>query len=326
VRPVYNLYGLNLASDFAFATHLAEGDGEPDLTFRLVDTPPATGWDEGTPAFASSPELDGVEESLVYAYRHGDYDVLRCTDIADYYLWQDRIVCHLLDPRHEYLAEIHLLGPVFSLWLELRGMPALHASAIVVEERAIVFLGTNKGGKSTLAASLVQAGYPLLTDDVLPVDNLEGTYVGRPSYPQMRMWPDQALHFLGGYEDLGIVHPAYSKRRVPIGVEGEMGTFREEPVPLGCVYLPERRQPVESENGIEINDVPRTEALMALIGRSFLPHTVEALGLQPQRLRIFTSLLAQVPVRRFVYPEGYDRLPEVRRALLDDLAGTDRAY
>lgn len=324
--PVYNLYGLNLASDFPFATQLTEGDGKPDLTFRLVDMPPATGWDKGTPAFASSPELDGVEESLVYVYRHGDYDVLRCTDIADYYLWSNSIVCHLLNPIYEYLVEIHLLGIAFSLWLELRGVPALHASAIAVEGQAIVFLGANKGGKSTLAASLVQAGYPLLTDDVLPVDNLGGTYVGRPGYPQMRMWPDQAVHFLGRYENLGLVHPAYSKRRVPIGVKGGMGTFRDEPAPLACLYLPERRQPGESENGIEVDTVPRTEALMALIGRSFLPHTVEGLGLQPRRLNFFASLLAKVPVRRFVYPEGYDRLPEVRRALLDDLTRTDQAY
>lgn len=317
---VYSLYGLNVASAFPFATQLMGGDGEPDLTFSVTDTPPATGWEKEAPAFASSPELDGVEESLVYVYRHGDYDVLRRTDIADFYLWPNNIVCHLLDPGYEYLVEIYLLGPVFSLWLELRGVPALHASAVAVEGRAIAFLASNKGGKSTLAASLLQAGYPLLTDDVLPVDNLGGTYGGRPGYPQMRMWPDQALHFLGRYEDLAIVHPAYSKRRVPVGVNGGLGTFRGELAPLACVYLPERRHPEGSENRIEITSVPRMEALMALIAQSFLPHTVEGLGLQQQRLTFFASLLANVPVRRLAYPEGYDRLPEVRSALLEDVA------
>lgn len=318
--PVHGLYGLNLASDFPFANRLGEGTGEADVIFRLADAPPVTGWEEGAPAFASSPELDGVEESLVYVYRQDGYDVQRFTDVADYYLWPEGIVCHLLDPTYEHLVEIRLLGDTFSLWLELRGIPALHASAVVVGDGAAVFLATNSGGKSSLAASLMQAGHPLLTDDVLPVERRGGAYLGRSGYPQMRMWPDQAQRFLGHYEDLEIVHPAYSKRRVPVGESG-MGTFHRGPAPLSCFYLPERRDPTEWGTDIEITPIPRTEALMTLVGQSFVPHTVEALGLQPQRLSFFASLVGQVPVRRLVYPEGYEHLPKVRRAILNDLAG-----
>jgi hypothetical protein len=317
--PVYGLYGLNLASDFPFANRLAEGIGEPDLIFRLVDSPPTTGWEKDVPAFASSPEVDGVEESLIYVYRQDGYDVLRFTDVADYYLGPEGIVCHLLDPAYDYLVEIRLLGGAFPLWLELAGIPTLHASAVVVEGRAAVFLATNSGGKSSMAASLMQAGHPLLTDDILPLKKREETFVGRPGYPQMRMWPDQARHFVGRYEDLKIVHPAYSKRRVPVG-DGGLGTFHGEPTPLACFYLPERRDPAGWGKGTEITPVSRTEALMALVGQSFVPHTVEALGLQPRRLGFFAPLVARTPVRRIVYPEGYEHLPEVRRSILNDLA------
>ena len=318
--PVYSVYGLNLASEFPFKSQLARVSGKPDLTFRVVGTPPVPNLDLDAPAFASSPQLDGVEESLVYVYRRGEYDVLRRRNVADYYLWPRSIVCHLQDKAYEHLVEIYLLGAIFSLWLELRGVPALHASAVAVEGRAVVFLAANKGGKSTLAAALVQGGYPLLTDDVLPVESRGKTHVGLPGYPQMRMWPEQAQHFLGHYEGLEIVHPAYSKRRVPIGTEDGLGSFRDEPSPLACVYLPERRDPAQEGKRIEITTVPRTEALMALVGQSFLPHTVEALGLQPQRLRYFASLITDVPVRKLIYPQGYDRLPDVRRAILDDLS------
>lgn len=317
--PVYSLYGFNLASDFPFANRLMRGTGDPDLTFRLTDTPPVSGWKADAPAFATSPELDGVEESLLYVYSRGGYHVLRCTDVADYYLWPDGIACHLLDPAYDYLVEIYLLGVAFSLWLELRGVPALHASAVAVEGRAAVFLATNHGGKSSLAASLMQVGYPLLTDDVLPVERREETYVARPGYPQMRMWPGQAHYFLGRYEDLEVVHPAYSKRRVPVG-EGGLGAFHEEPAPLACLYLPERRDPAEWGTKTEVNRISRVEALISLVGQSFIPHTVEALGLQPQRLDFFASLVSELPVRRIVYPEGYDLLPEVRHAILSDLS------
>lgn len=318
-RPVYGLYGTMLASDFLFANRLEQGDGRPDLVFSLVDEPPVTCWEKDKPAFASSPELDGVEESLIYVYRQDGYDVLRYTDVADYYLWSNEIVCHLLDPAYEHLVEIRLLGSTFSLWLELQGIPVLHASAVVVEGSAAVFLATSSGGKSSLAASFMQAGSPLLTDDVLPLERRGDTYSGRPGYPQMRMWPDQARHFLGHYEDLEIVHLAYSKRRVPVG-EGGLGAFHNESVPLACFYLPERRDPAEWGTETEITPVPRTEALMSLVGQSFIPHTVEGLGLQPGRLRFFATLVMQVPVRRIAYPEGYEHLPHVRHHILNDLA------
>lgn len=318
--PVYGLYGLNLASDFPFQSRLAERTGGPDLFFRLADEPPVTGWEKEEPAFASSPKLDGVEESLIYVYRQDGYDVLRFTGVADYYLWPEGIVCHLLDPAYEQLVEIRLLGDTFALWLELQGIPALHASAVVVEGRAAVFLATNSGGKSSLAASLMQVGWPLLTDDILPLERRDEIFLGRSGYPQMRMWPDQARHFLGHYKDLDIVHPAYSKRRVPVGQDG-LGTFIDGSAPLACFYLPERRDPTEWGTEIEIIPVSHAEALLSLVGQSFVPHTVQALGLQSQRLGFLTPLVTQVPMRRIIYPEGYEHLPEVRRHLLEDLAG-----
>ena len=317
--PVYSLYGFKLASNFPFANRLVETTGEPDLTFRSVSVPPIVGWEEDTPAYASSPQLDGAEESLLSVYRRGSCHILRITGVVDYYIAPESIVCYVLDPAYGYLAEIHFLGIAFSLWLELRGIPALHASAVVIEDSAVVFLATNSGGKSSLAATLMQAGYPLLTDDILPLERRGETFLGRPAYPQMRMWPDQASYFLGHYEDLGIVHPAYSKRRVPVGADG-LGTFHGEPSPLARFDLPERRDPAEWGEGIEISPLSRTEALMSLVGQSFVPHTVEALGLQPHRLKLFAQLLSQVHVRRIVYPEGYAHLPRVRRGILSDLA------
>ncbi len=315
---VYSLYGLNLRSEFPFVGQLSEGAGEPDLTFEVVDAPPVAGWEGDVPDFASSPRLDGVEESLVRVYLRDGYDVLCLTGLADYYLGPDSIVCHLLDPGYEHLVEIHLLGTVLSLWLELRGTPALHASAAVVEGEAAAFLATSKSGKSSLAAALMQDGYPLLTDDVLAVEHDGEAVRVRPGYPQMRMWPDQARHLGVGYQDLPLVHPDYSKRRVPVG-EGGFGAFCNEPRPLACLYLPERRDPANRGTAIEFTQPSRVEGLMTLLGQSFLPNTVEGLGLQPVRMGVLAALASKVPVRKVSYPDGYRHLPRVRQAILEDL-------
>ena len=223
----YRLFGLTLVSDFPFANQLAHGVDPPDLTFTCaVQSPVPTDWGRATRIYASPYRTDDGE-SIAYLYRLDACDVLRFTRVADFYLWPDRIVCHLLDSAYDYMVEIHLLATVLAFWLELQGIPALHASAVVVDGRAAAFLSHSASGKSVLAATLMQAGYPLLTDDILPVERRHGAFVGRSGYPQMRMWPDEARYFLGHYHNLERVHPALSKRRAHVGPDG-FGTFCDE--------------------------------------------------------------------------------------------------
>lgn len=332
----YSLYGLTLASDFSFASYLAPGSGSPTLTFTCVESAPFDGWQKTEPVYASPPYPGEDGKSEVLLYRADECLIVCFSGIADFYLWPGQISCHpLVAEYHRRLSgsysreeienyqhtliEIYLLGYVLSCWLEWRGMPALHASAVVVDGGAAAFLSSGGGGKSSSAVSLMQDDYPLLTDDILPIEHAGEEYLGRPGYPQLRMWPEQAHHFLGRYEDLDLVHPALSKRRVPVEKSG-LGTFCSTPQPLACLYLPERRNPEGWGTRVQIEPVPRREAVLALIGHSFVAAVVEGLGLHPQRLGFFSRMVLRVPVRRIIYPNGFEHLPQVRSAILDDLA------
>jgi hypothetical protein len=326
----HRLYGLTLASDFAFANRLSPGAGPTDLTFTCVRSAPLPdALERAEPVYASPPYPEGGE-SEIFLYHLGACWVVRFTGISDFYLWPERILCHPQDaPKYpglhrnpEYLRmviEVQLLGIVLACWLEWQGIPALHASAVVVDDRAVAFLSTGGGGKSSSAVTLMQAGHPLLADDIVPVERSGEAFVGRPGYPQMRMWPEQAEHFLGNYEDLGIVYPGYTKRRVPVEESG-LGSFCDVSRPLACLYLPERREVADFGTRTEITPVPRREALMALIAHTFVPHLVEAMGLQARRLGFFAEMTSRVPVHRIVYPSGLEHLPRVRRAILEDLS------
>nr|MBC7244663.1 hypothetical protein [Chloroflexota bacterium] len=316
---IYRLFGVTLATDFPFANRLAPATGPVDLTFTCQLTAPLPRSLEQALASHSSSYRTDNGESVIFLYRLAECDVVRFTHIADYYLWPGRIVCHLFNPDYRYLVEIHLLGPVLSLWLELQGIPMLHAAAVAVNGHAVAFLSTNSAGKSTLAAAMVQAGYSLLTDDILPVEHCGDAFMGRPGYPQMRLWPDEAQHFLGHYEDLELVHPAYTKRRVPVGPDG-FGSFCNASQPLACIYLPERHDVQEHGTRIEIVPVARRDALMELVRHSFVAFIMEQLGLQAQRLDLFAQMVQQVPMRRLVYPSGFEYLPLVREAILADVA------
>jgi hypothetical protein len=165
----------------------------------------------------------------------------------------------------------------------------------------------------------MQAGCPLLTDDILPVERMGDVFVGRPGYPTMRMWPDEAEHFLGYYEHLPRVHPQLSKRRVPVGPD-VFGTFLDAATPLACLYVPDRRDPAEHGLAIEIEPISPGNAVIELVRNSFVPRLVQAMGLAPQRLALFAALVESVPVRRLSYPNGFQHLEGVREAILRDLA------
>jgi hypothetical protein len=311
----YQLYGQTAVSNFPFTSHLLPSDAPPGLTISLTDQPPPGDWLVEPPLYHNPGRPSDGRHALTLYHTH-NADLLRADNLADFYLWPDKIVCHLQQPAYDHWVEIRLLGTIMAFWLERQSIPALHAAGVIVGDQAVGFLAANHGGKSSLAASFVQAGYPLLTDDILPLERRADTFWGRPGYPQMRLWPEQARRFLGHDEGLANVHPTYPKRRVPVGV-GDFGSFCGAARPLSCLYIPDRRS---AGTPIRLEPVTPVEATVRLFAYSFTQRLVQAAGLQPQRLEFFAQLAQQIPIRRLIYPGGYDHLPRVREAILDDLA------
>jgi hypothetical protein len=320
VEKRYRVYGITLASDFPFRTPLAPVEALPDITFTRVSASPNIGsWQDEEPIFESQYRTDGGE-AQVKLCRWDDCQVFRHTGVADYFVWSDRIVCHQHDAAATDVVELYFLSLLTGFWLESRGTLVLHASAVSVNERAVVFLATNTGGKTSLSTSLMKAGHPLLTDDLLAVSVLEEAAVGHPGFPQMRMWPDLADHFLGGHARLPQVLPNTDKRRVTVQAEG-LGSFCTADRPLARLYLPVRVDDPEAR--IRVEPIPPQKALIELVRESFLGTVLEKAGLHRERFARLASLARHVPMARLVYPSGLDRLPEVRDAILDDL-GVDR--
>ncbi|HXF61610.1 MAG TPA: hypothetical protein VNK95_08335 [Caldilineaceae bacterium] len=282
---------------------------------------------------ASPRSLAGEESACVYAsdrqneqgeswlllYRGLEGDCLRVSGQVDFWLNGAAIGYTPWAGSAAVDIEGYLLGVVLAYWLELQGIPVVHASAALGPGGVVGFLSHSGHGKSGLAAALMAGGGALLTDDLLPLEERAGRFWGRPGFPTMRMWPDEATFFLGGYEALPRVHPDLEKRRIRVGESG-FGRFCAETQPLACLYVPQRRPPDDSDPTISIEPLSPVEAMIELVRHSFVARLAQAVGLQPRRLDFFSRLVRTTPVRRLRYPSGFEHLPRVREAILEDAA------
>lgn len=305
--PRRRLFALTLSSRLPLAV-LPPSDAPPDLFVEH-----STGAFILAEPFFRSAAREGRPPDLSVGWTGGRLH-MRFAEGVDFRLGSGRVEVRMAEETLLRQAEVRLLGPVIGLWMEARGWPVLHASAVEIDGGAVAFLAGNGGGKSTLAAACVAAGHRLLSDDLLALAPAGDGFAARPSYPALRFWPRQAQEL--GVEPAGLpsVHPSVDKRWVPVGALAG-GGFCGEPCPLAHVVLPVRG----AEARPQLEPVPPAAAVATLLAHGFLPRTVEAAGWQEARFDKLCRLAASVPLHRFSYPEGVERLPQVVAALVEGL-------
>lgn len=312
--PIYRLFGRNVAVEPPLVTRVAPSlGGSVDLLVEPMEDL-NTSCDPGEPFFRSAPLAPG-DESWLTAFRSGERYVLRFADAADFLIEASRVRVSLRAEGDRATAETYLLGIVLALWLERSGSVCLHSSAVAAPAGGIGFLGFNRAGKSSLAASFLATGALLLTDDVLALDGSDqGTMLAQPSYPQMRLWPTTAVEFVAAAHELEPVHPAFDKKRVPIGGDAGLGAFQDRAVELRALFLPER-----GGSEIALSRLSPRDAAIELVRHSFLGALGEAAIGAGQRFERLIAVAERVPALRLAYPNGLEHLPAVRAAILERL-------
>jgi len=118
--------------------------------------------------------------------------LLRVPGIARFLVENGHSILFDLDPLCDTrTVALYLLGTCFAILLQQRGNLVLHASAIAVGDRAMLFCGQSGAGKSTMAALLCRRGYGLLNDDVCNlIPAAHGTYEVRPDGRMLKLWSE----------------------------------------------------------------------------------------------------------------------------------------
>ena len=250
----YRVSGLSVASEIALPGLIAGSpERTPQVTIRRGAVPESLG-----AASASGPTWQIA----------GKQFLLRIPDIARFLLTDGSEI--VVAPETEAAAAdipIFILGTAFGILLHQREHIVLHASAVRVGDKAVLFCGSSGAGKSTLAAALAQRGYPLVTDDfcTLTADGA-GPPLVHPDGRQLKLWA-QAIERLDLAERRGgRVRQSLEKFYV------EPGEVFTEPLALGAVYaLREARPPhapgIERPNVVDAALLLRRNAYRPLLVR-----------------------------------------------------------
>jgi hypothetical protein len=187
------------------------------------------------------------------------------------------------------------LSTALPMMLHVQGHEALHASAVLLDDKVVAFCGASGAGKTTLALALTQRGHEAWADDVLvvsPEESGEGS-VCSIRLPYAVNPRSETEHFLGTGEGAWFKSAADLPERSSVGA---------------AFILDRAAYPTPS-----IRRLPLDEAIAAVLPHGFC--FLAEPGRAQRTAAAYLDLLTRVPVYRFSYPTGFDVLADV----LDEL-------
>ncbi len=170
-RAAIALHGLSVAGDLNLAAFRVPVGTSPDLQVHVAPAEPIPA---GAPSgeLVAALDLPGVR---YWATLAGSTLRIRFEATADFEVDLDRgAVSARAAPGREGMLGVLFAGNVIALVLGLRGVPVLHAGAVLHDGRVTAFAGPSGAGKSTLTMLACRAGGLLVTDDSARIDLADG--------------------------------------------------------------------------------------------------------------------------------------------------------
>lgn len=206
--------------------------------------------------------------------------ILKATGGGNFYIAQDGKSIQRIgndEPWPQLDREI-LVGPVLVLALALRETWSIHASAIVCNGCAILFVGDSGLGKSTLAGFLA-GSLSLISDDILPVTMNVSGLICWPHFPQLKL-----------------------------PLSAQPGPSLPESLPVSHICLLDQAKQISLQQ-LSPSDATQTLLRHTAGTRLFPP------DLLSKHLAFCAQAGSKIRVLRVAYPRRMDALPDVQKLL-----------
>jgi hypothetical protein len=251
-----------------------------------------------------------------FAFLRDGSTYVRWDSVGEFLVASDgrRITCRRAEESSLESFQVYMLGQALSFALIKQRFEPLHATVVVVDDEAVAFLGSNASGKSSLAACFLEAGYRLLTDDLLILQASSDRILAYPGPPRIKLFPTIADRFLGRTADPVHMNADTNKLILPIDEHRSCAS----PVALKAIYSLAAPRDTRRTCNVSIETLSPREAFVELVKSTFNRRLVTPERLERQ-FSMMASLADVIPVKKLAYPRAIDRLPDIRRLVLADL-------
>jgi len=206
------------------------------------------------------------------------------------YLPQEKFTSRLL----EYWA-LHIVIPIFFTIEETYDF--LHAGAVEVDGKPVLFVAESFGGKSTMTDFFMKQGHTMISDDKVASYENRDQFFAVPSHPHHR--PHRKMEDLGYFVE-------------------NMATISK---PIHAIYELDRAKPDAPITITELHGIEKFKSLCysSEINLSFL---------KTKRFTFLSRLAKVVPVYKVTVPWDMERLPEVHKVICEhsiDIGNMDQS-
>ena len=209
-------------------------------------------------------------------------------------------LCQEADPGD---VALYLQGVCLAILLQQRGGQVLHASAVAVANRAMLFCGRSGVGKSTIAALLCQKGYPLLVDDACNINlTPSGQYAVRADGRMLKLWA-QSLNHLPKSLQQGAAVRADTDKFYVRPPRSDAASRSVAGIYLLVECRPEQKPSLERLSPLQ--------AMLELRANAYRTPLIEAMGMELDYFAVCARLQHQAGVYLLRRPKDFTRANEV---------------
>lgn len=292
----YHTFGLNIQSEIALPELLTTAATViSDVQIKIGKTP------------TTLPNC--LKRGVTYEVAEQQF-LLDLKDIARFYVSNgDSIIIEPKAGSVEGDIRLFLLGSCLGAILHQRKTLALHASAIVHDGKAVLFTGISGAGKSTTANAFRLCGHKILTDDICPIQFIDGKPYALSGYPQSKLWEDSLEQMKIQYDHLQHIRSGIHKRRIPI-----IDAFVKEPTEIKALYILN----THNKDVVESFEVDNANKFRLIKNMTYRRYLLKDMGVQSCHFMNVSQLATYIHIKRIVRPRKFS-ITEVVNTITSDL-------
>lgn len=215
----------------------------------------------------------------------------------------DILVQPICDVGEDELASF-ILGWCIAFLFQLRGVTAIHSSAIEIDKQAVLVAGFSGSGKSTTALSLIEAGYRYLADDIAMVDPKNDMMI-QPAFPQQKVCRNVAEQM----DSAGLVYINEKKDKFAYH---NLKDFCEKPRKLTTMFMLNRYD----GDRVLAEEVTGVAKLNGILKNLFLLDAYRALGFTVEEKERCLEIAGKINIYKISRPREKNTVEEIRDIII----------